>query len=690
MSDHIDGILKLLSSKDYKPVTDSKIRSYLGIKKNQMKNFYKDLKKLRRQGKINKISRNRYVLAKKDKNSNVIAGVLKRKNGGYIIENSDGEFILPKLINPLHAIVGDDIVAVIERRKFGFVARILKVFKRKYKLVVGHLRKKNSKWVVEPIDRKVNFTITLEDLKDGKAKENDIVLCEITRYPSQGSKAKGEIKEIYGDEFDSSIDERVVIDKYSLPHIFSDEVKKEVELCYQPAQKDIKGREDFRGLYTITIDGSDAKDFDDAVDIERLKNGFRLYVHIADVSNYVKQNTALDREAFIRGFSVYFPGSVIPMLPHELSDDICSLVPDKDRLSLSVVMDIDSKGKIKKYRFVESVIRNKNRMTYREVEDILFDKKSCDGNLKERLELMGQLASLLRKRRFKNGSIDLNIPEAEFSIEHGEVTDVKEKPRLFSHFLIEEFMLAANLCSADFLSGHFNLFIRRIHEEPDVKKIHTLSMFLKRFGIKYNFDKNRITSKEIQGLLEKIDDENKKKIVSYLVLRSLKRAEYSVENKGHFALGFNNYTHFTSPIRRYPDLVNHRMIKAVLKKREINTEELGFIASGVRDREIITEEAEFYMDDIKAAAFMAKHLSEEFEGTIVSIISSGIFVRLDKYFVEGFVAAERMEDDYYEYYEELFAMIGRRKKRVYRLGDRVKVKVVGVNKFAGEVDFVFV
>ena len=690
MSDHIDGILKLLSARDYKPVSDAGIRRHLGIKRSQIKSFYKDLKKLKRQGKINKIGKNRYVLAGGSQLSDVIAGVFKKRNGRYFVENSDGEFLLPKLINPFYAVVGDEVVVVIEKRKFGFAARILKVFKRKYKTIVGHLRKKHGLYIVEPIDRKVKFSVSVGVLDEKKVKEGDVVLCEITRYPYQNAKAAGKILEIYGDELDSSIDEKVVVGKYNLPYIFSDDVIKEAEFCKEPQKNDFKDREDFRDFETITIDGADAKDFDDAVDIEQIKNGFRLCVHIADVSEYVKQNSALDKEAFIRGFSVYFPGSVIPMLPHKLSDNICSLVPDRDRLALSVIMDISKKGEIKKYKFVKSVIRNKNRMTYQEVEDILSLNKECDEGLKKRLYNMKQLALILRKRRFANGSIDLNIPEAQFSLKDKEVIDVKERPRLFSHFLIEEFMLAANLCSADFLSKHWGVFIRRIHDEPDAKKINTLSLFLKRFGIKHSFDKNKITSKQIQKLLEDIEDENRKKIVSYLILRSLKRAEYSIENRGHFALGFDNYTHFTSPIRRYPDLVNHRMIKAALSKKNIDIEGLGFIASGVRDREIVTEEAEFYMDDIKSAAFMHNHIGDEFEGVIVSIISSGIFVRLDRFFVEGFVAAERIEDDYYEYYEELFAMIGRRKKRVFRLGDRVKVKVVAVNKFAGEVDFVFV
>ncbi len=614
---------------------------------------------------------------------------MRRIGGDYFIKNNKGEYRLSRLINPFHAITGDEVVVKTEKRRIGYVARIVKVVSRKYKNIIGCLKKYPKGWILEPIDRKIDFNVAVSGGDNLNLKENYVVLCELTEYPAAGRKASGRVVKIYGDKFDNTIDEAVVIDKYNLPHIFSGGVENELKQISKPSENEFKEREDFRHLYTITIDGADAKDFDDAVDIEKTKNGFRLYVHIADVSHYVKPHSAIDKEAFRRGFSVYFPGSVVPMIPHKLSDDICSLVPHEDRLSVSAVMEIDLNGNIRKYRFVESVIQNKNRMTYRQVQAILDDKLECEDELKNRLEYMRQLASILRKRRFNRGSIDLDIPEAEFVVENGEVVDIEERPRWFSHFIIEEFMLAANLCSADMLSKHFDTFIRRVHDEPDVKKIYVLSEFLKRFGIKYSFNRDRIISRDIQKLLESISDEQKKKIISYFVLRSLKRAEYSIENKGHFALGFDNYTHFTSPIRRYPDLVIHRMIKSIIGRDKYSFEDLGFIVSGIQDREIATEEAEFYMDDVKSASFMGGHIGEKYTGIIVSMIPSGIFVRLDRYFVDGFVSVDRMNDDYYEYYEEVFSMIGKRNKKVYRIGDSVEVVVVSVNKFAGEIDLVF-
>ncbi len=688
MSDNIEQILKLLSSREYKPITESDIRKKLGIKKHQRKNFYKDLKKLRRQKKIVKIAKDRYVLAKAA-SSNILRGFLKKRDGKYVLIDGKNEYILPRLINPLHAVVGDEIIVKIEKRRVGFVAKVSKIVFRKYESVIGYIKKYNKGFVVEPVDRNVNFIISIKDANGFNIEEGLVVFCEIVKYPTVGLKAVGKILKVYGHIFDSSIDMDVVIDKFSLPHIFSDSVEKEVASIKEPSDSDYVERKDFRKFYTITIDGADAKDFDDAIDIEKIKNEYRLYVHIADVSHYVKPHSPLDQEAFNRGFSVYFPDGVIPMLPHQLSDNVCSLVPHRDRLSVSVVMDIDLKGKIKKYKFTKSVIQNKNRMTYKQVQGILDGEIECDEVFKSRLFEMRKLAKLLRRRRFNEGSIDLNVPEPEFVLnDKNEVVDIKERPRLFAHYLIEEFMLAANLSAADFLSKHYGQFIRRVHDEPDVKKISNLAVFLKRLGIKYNFDKNNISSKDIQRLIESIKDKSKNQIISYLVLRSLKRAEYSLENKGHFALGFKNYTHFTSPIRRYSDLVVHRMIKAVLDNYKFAEEELEFAVDGIRNRELVTEEAMFYMDDVKSAAFMNNYLGEIFDGVIVSIIPSGMFVRLNNYFVDGFVAAEKMEDDYYEYHEELFAMIGRKTHKVYRIGDSLKVIAVSVNKFAGEVDFV--
>ena len=377
------------------------------------------------------------------------------------------------------------------------------------------------------------------------------------------------------------------------------------------------------------------------------------------------------------------------MLPFALSNNICSLVPDKDRLTVSVIMDISKRGSIKRYKIKKSVIRNKNRMTYEEVQSIIDGDKSEEENLTKILKTMEKLAKILRKRRFKKGSLDLDIPEPYIVLEDNRITEIKERPRLFSHSIIEEFMLAANLCVADYLKKHYETFIRRVHEDPDPVKLMVLFAYLRKMGIRFEL-KEELTSKDLQKVLDTVKDEKKKQIVSQMLLRSLKRAEYSTQNKRHFALNFDNYTHFTSPIRRYPDLVVHRMVKNIIDREKKEFNNLKEVVQTVKNRELITENAMFYMNDIKAAQFMKERVGETFSGTITTIIPNGFFVRLKEHFVEGFVPANLLKDDYYQYIESMYAMVGKRKRRVFKLGDEVKVMAVSVDKFAGEIDFTVV
>ena len=682
------AIISLLSSKDYKPLKGADIRRTLGVSKAQKGAFYKELKNLRKEGRIKKISNSKYILTKrKSTNTPILSGVLTIKDGVYFLSNNKGEIRLPNLINTLKALEGDSVIVKIEKRRVGITSRVVKITKRRLKNVIGYLHRTPKGWIVDPIERKIPFVVNIKT--DLKLKEGWLVLCRITSLGEKRNTVLGKIEKVYGDPYNTEIDKEVVIDKFNLLHEFSTNVKKELELIKEPNESDFVNRTDFRELPTITIDGEDARDFDDAIDIKETENGFKLYVHIADVSNYVKEGMALDKEALERGFSVYFPEAVIPMLPFELSNNICSLVPNKDRLTVSVIIDISQNGSIRKYKIVESIIRNKNRMTYNNVQKIIDKEAQVDGELTKTLKTMEKLAKVLRKRRFKKGSLDLDIPEPYIVMEGGKIVDIKERPQLFSHHIIEEFMLAANLCVADFLKNNYEYYIRRVHDDPDPVKLSILITFLNRLGIKLNLP-DKITSKALQKILTAIKDEKQKKIVSYMLLRSLKRAEYSIENKRHFALNFDNYTHFTSPIRRYPDLIVHRMIKDILKKQKNIYSNLRDKAQIIKDREIATENAMFYMRDIKSAQFMKEHVGETFTGTITTIIPNGFFVRLKEYFVEGFVPAHQLKDDYYQYIEYLYAMVGKRTRKMFKLGDDVKVMPISVNKFAGEIDLTVV
>lgn len=683
------AIMTLLSSKDYTPLNAVELRKTLGIPKRQKGAFYKELRKLRKEGKIKKISNSRYIIARpKIAKIPILSGILTIKDGVYFLSGEEGEVRLPNLINPVHALEGDEVVVKVEKRRIGITSRVVKIKKRSVRDVIGYLVKTRRGWIVAPIERKIPFVVSVK-AEDKSVKEGWLVLSRITSMGERKNTVLGEIKKIYGNPFNMEIDKEVVIDKYNLPYQFSEAVEKEVERIKEPDIDDFKGRVDFRALPTITIDGADARDFDDAVDIEEKEDGFRLYVHIADVSHYVKEGTETDREALKRGFSVYFPEGVIPMLPFALSNNICSLVPDKDRLTVSVIMDISKRGSIKRYKIKKSVIRNKNRMTYEEVQSIIDGDKSEEENLTKILKTMEKLAKILRKRRFKKGSLDLDIPEPYIVLEDNRITEIKERPRLFSHSIIEEFMLAANLCVADYLKKHYETFIRRVHEDPDPVKLMVLFAYLRKMGIRFEL-KEELTSKDLQKVLDTVKDEKKKQIVSQMLLRSLKRAEYSTQNKRHFALNFDNYTHFTSPIRRYPDLVVHRMVKNIIDREKKEFNNLKEVVQTVKNRELITENAMFYMNDIKAAQFMKERVGETFSGTITTIIPNGFFVRLKEHFVEGFVPANLLKDDYYQYIESMYAMVGKRKRRVFKLGDEVKVMAVSVDKFAGEIDFTVV
>jgi ribonuclease R len=551
-------------------------------------------------------------------------------------------------------------------------AKLLNVIKRHNKYVVGYVKRIDSLYFFQPL--KTKFLIKLSD----KVNEESLAKAQIYQFKNTEF---AKIVKIYSNSPEN--DETIIIDKYNLPTKFSAEVEKELQLINEPNENDFADRIDFRNLSTVTIDGADAKDFDDAIDIELLKDGYRLYVHIADVSYYVKDNSAIEKSAIERGFSVYFPKSNIPMLPRKLSDDICSLVPGKDRLAFSVILDFDKKGNRKSYKFVKSIIRNKNRLTYDFVEDCLNNKIDCDENLKSYLHKMKVLAKILRARRFLKGSLELDIKEPVFIIENNEVINIIQRPKIFSYEIIEEFMLAANKAVADYLKNKKKQFLHRIHEKPQTTKLMNLASQLKEMG--YMFPK-KANSKKIQSFIQSIN-ETKKSIVSKLILRSLERAEYSLQDIGHFALGFENYTHFTSPIRRFPDLIIHKILyRTLLNMNEYSYKKLDKIAKQVQKRELITEAAEYFAKDIEESRMIGKYIGKTFNGTIVSMIGSGAFVELKEIFAEGFLPYSTLKDDYYTFLEQKQMIVGKKTKRVYRLGELIKVKPTRVDIYEGKID----
>lgn len=574
--------------------------------------------------------------------------------------------------------------------------------------------------------------------RQGEAAELEglIVDVEIARFPSRTSLPRGRVVEVLGGRDDFGVDVEIMIRKFHLPHRFSEEVLEEADNA--PASvsaSDLAGREDFRSLPIVTIDGETAKDFDDAVYVEHLPGGrYLLQVHIADVAHYVRPGTALDHEARLRGTSVYFPDRAVPMLPLELSNGICSLNPRVERLVMSVLMEFDGAGQMLGYRLTPGVIRSAERMTYTAVQAILSgDESACREYhpLVENFKLMEELAKILNRKRDARGSIDFDLPEPSIEFdEQGQMTGVTRSERNMAHRLIEEFMLAANEAVAAYLERREIPSLYRIHEKPDPKKVMEFEEIAATFGYSLGIElpaarrvrlrgrdererhprfqqvpgaeELKITSRHYQRLTQRIAGKPEERILSYLMLRSLKQARYSEENEGHFALASSTYTHFTSPIRRYPDLIVHRILKAVLGSKGaprgnaasgsdggtfIAADELHALGLETSDCERRAAEAERELMDWKKVKFMAGRVGDEFEALIISFTRHGFFVELAELFVEGFVPIESFGDPGWVYREGLRALVHRDSRRAYHLGDGVMVRLDRIDREGNKLLF---
>jgi len=585
--------------------------------------------------------------------------------------------------------------------------------------------------------------------------EGMIVDVELTEFPRPGVPPSGRVIEILGRRDDFGVDVEIIIRKHHLPHRFPPEVLAGAEGAPQfISEAERAGRRDFRSLAIVTIDGETAKDFDDAVHVERLANGhYRLQVHIADVSHYVLPGTELDREARLRGTSVYFPDRAVPMLPLELSNGICSLNPHVERLVMSVLMEIDPQGRTVAYELVPGVIRSAERMTYTAVRDTLAGEPGACRQyhaLVPNFKLMEELAHILTRHRERRGSIDFDLPEPEIEFdEFGRMTGVTRSERNIAHRLIEEFMLAANEAVAGYLERKAVPSLYRVHDKPDPQKVLEFEEIAATFGYSLGIklpsatrlpihardDRQRhpraherlekveleITPRHYQRLTERLEGKPEERILSYLMLRSLKKARYAEENLGHFALAAGTYTHFTSPIRRYPDLIVHRVLKAVLQKRSargtlleegqagasrtssrhsqsftakksgppapVSPEELHALALETSEAERRSQDAERELIELKKIAFMAQHLGNEFDALLISLTKHGLFIELTDMFVEGFVPLESLEDDRYVYREHQRAVVGRRSNKTYRLGDRVRVRLDRIDRSGSKLEF---
>lgn len=695
-----ENIVEFMETKEYKPMLKEELAIEFGIEKGDTKEFYKVLDGLEKEGVLIRNNKDKYGLIKSDY---LVVGTLQGNERGF-------GFVLPKdktrqdifipAENLNSAMHGDTVVANLlkrhedGRRQEGEIVRILE---RANVTVIGTFEDNGNFGFLVPDEHKISYDIFIPKAQTLGAKDKQKVVVEVTRWPELRRNPEGKVVEVLGYLSDKGTDILSIIRQFKLPEDFPPKVLQIAEMFEDHlTERDYIGREDLRELTTFTIDGKDAKDFDDAVSIEILPNGnYNLGVHIADVAHYVKQNAALDKEAYMRGNSVYLIDRVIPMLPRELSNGICSLNPNVDRLTLTVFMEIDKKGTVVDHRITESVINSKQRLIYDDVSDFLEndDERSKEKlkNILVDLTHMHELMKILNEKRDRRGSIDFDFPETFIELdEKGNPVDVRKAERRTANRLIEEFMLVTNETVAEEFHWAEIPFLYRIHEEPSGEKLQDFAKFIHNFG--YALKGKEIHPKELQLLTKEIKGKKEEMVISTLLLRSLRKAIYSAESDIHFGLAAQYYSHFTSPIRRYPDLVIHRIIKDYLKgKLSIDKiakleKSLPEIAEHTSMTERRAEEAEREVDDLKKAQYMAGKIGEEFEGIISSVTNFGLFVQLDNT-IEGLVHFNSMDDDYYRFDEENYYIIGERTNRIYRLGDLVRIEVIGADVGKRNIDF---
>jgi ribonuclease R len=591
------------------------------------------------------------------------------------------------------AMNNDKVQVEITYRKPGGRAegRVLSVVKRARATIVGQLRFDGQTFFVAPSDEKLPAKILILD--DASENKDKIVEVEITKFPTAAHWPVGKIVSVIGFLDDANVETQVIIKKFGLPTSFPEEVEAEAaKLPEAITSSDLEGRDDFRERNTITIDPTTARDFDDAIDVDFLPDGsFQLGVHIADVANFVTPGSAMDTEARIRGTSVYFPDRVIPMLPERVSNHLCSLNPKTDRLAMSVMMHISRDGDVRDYSFHNSVIHSKERMNYDDVQKILdgdAELKQRYAHIQPEIDKIGRLARILRRRRQESGAIDFDLPEPVLTYgDEGKVTGIVKSVRHFSHRIVEEFMVLTNEVVARHLESRDIPSIYRIHEEPDPAKVSSFADIVATFGFK--FHPKRVQPSEFQRFISSIEGRPEERMLSYLMLRSFKQAIYSPRNIGHFGLASDAYTHFTSPIRRYPDLIVHRILKAEIARRHSSLSEgqLEAISSESSERERTAAQAERELLEWKKILLMERHLGETFEAIVLTVWKDGFNVELLNQFIEGFVPVSDLPDDEYRFDAEDRVLISRRTKRRFRLGDRLIVQVARIDKLLRRVYF---
>ncbi len=693
-------IMEFLASKTYRPMTLKEMGSVLQVPAKQKKDFRKVIEELIEEGKIHYDSRGKIKLVPDNIKTGKYMGT--QRGFGFVRVEGEDEDIYIAAQNTKGAVDGDTVKVAVDGNKTGKKREgtITAIIERGTGIIVGTYSKSKSFGFVIADNQKFGKDIYIAKSDSKGAVTGHKVVVEITDYGIGERNPEGRIIEIIGHINDPGVDIISIIKAYGLPEEYPDKVMAQVEGIKDTVSEEEKqGRTDYRELQTVTIDGEDAKDLDDAITLSKEGDIYKLGVHIADVSNYVTENSPLDKEALKRGTSVYLVDRVIPMLPHKLSNGICSLNQGEDRLALSCIMDIKPSGEIISHKIEETIINVDRRMSYTSVNKIveLGDEEERE-KYKEFIpmfELMYELADILRKRRFKRGSVDFDFPESKIILDdRGKPVEIKEYERNNAHRIIEEFMLAANQTVAEEYFWQELPFVYRIHEVPDSEKILQLGIFVNNFGYILKTDANgEVHPKEIQKLINNVKDKPEEALISRLALRSMRQAKYSVSCEGHFGLAMKYYCHFTSPIRRYPDLQIHRIIKENIRGKLVSgrishyNKILPEVADMSSQLERRADDSEREVEKLKKAEYMEQFIGESFDGIISGLSSWGMYVELPNT-VEGMIRVADIPGDYYYFDEEHYSMVGERTGKMYKFGSKIRVTVASVDKLLKTIDFV--
>lgn len=696
----IKGVLvNFMRESAYRPMDATELAKIFAIRKNEMKDFKKTLEIMEKEGLIVRNRTDHFGVPEK---MGLIVGKFQGHSRGYgfvITEERENDIFIP-ISGVNGAMNGDKVIAKITKQAADgkkCEGEIDKVVERANKTIIGIYEDSQNFGFVVPEDKRIMFDVFVPKAKNMNAKHGQIVVAEITEWPKKGRNPEGKVIEVLGYKGEKGIDILTIIRKHKLPEEFPEKVERYCEgIEDKIAEAEYKRRRDLRDIKMVTIDGEDAKDLDDAVSIELLENGnYKLGVHIADVSYYVTENNPLDKEALKRGTSVYLIDRVVPMLPKKLSNGVCSLNPRVDRLALTCMMEIEASGKVLSYDVFESIIKTNERMTYTDVTKILKGDEELIKQyeyLHEDFKHMEELCKILNKKRMGRGAIDFDFEESKIILDKlGKPVDIKPYEREIANRIIEEFMLVANETIAEYMYWTNIPFVYRIHEDPDEEKVAHFSEFIHNIGL-FMKPTQTVHPRAFQEILDKIKGKKEETVVSTLMLRSMMKARYSPECSGHFGLAARYYCHFTSPIRRYPDLIIHRIIKEFIngEMSENRSSRLKGVvqiaAEQSSERERAAMDAEREVEDLKKAEYMLDKIGQEFEGIISSVTNFGMFVELPNT-VEGLVHISSLDDDYYEYDDRHLCLIGGHTKKVYKLGESVKIVVSKVDMDSREIYF---